>query len=42
MLLKKEHLTDEGLITIKKLKKKININNSLTIKTGTSLAKKIL
>ena len=39
MVINKQHLTAEGLATVKKLKKEININNSLTIKTGASLAK---
>jgi len=39
MVINKQHLTSEGLETIKMLKKEININNSLTIKTDTSLAK---
>ena len=36
-ILNKEHLTEEGLNKIKIFKKAINLNNSLTIKTGSSL-----
>jgi len=39
MLLNKEHLTDEGLYKIREIKKTININNSLTRKTGSSSAR---
>ena len=39
MLLNKEHLTDEGLLKIREIKKTININNSLTRKTGSSSAR---
>jgi hypothetical protein len=34
MVFIKEHLNLEGLEKIKKIKKNINLNNSLTIKTG--------
>lgn len=34
MILDKEHLTEEGLVKIKKLSKQINIHNSLTKKIG--------
>src|SRR5690606_37859825 len=36
MLLNKEHLIDEGLSKIREIKKTINLNNSLTRKTGSS------
>jgi hypothetical protein len=39
MVINKQHLTQEGLATVKKLKKEINIQNSLNIKTGASLLK---
>lgn len=39
MLLNKEHLTDEGLSKIREIKKTINLNNSLTRKTGSSSAR---
>ena len=38
MILNKEHLTEEGLIKIKKLSKQINIHNSLTKKIGSHLS----
>jgi len=38
ILLAKEHLTPEGLKTMQALQKSININNSLTNKTGASLS----
>lgn len=38
MLLAKEHLTSGGLKTMQALQKSININNSLTNKTGASLS----
>jgi hypothetical protein len=34
MVINKNHLTEEGLAQIRKIQKEININNSLTIKTG--------
>lgn len=37
MISNKQHLTTEGLEIIKKLKKEINLNNSLNIKTGSGL-----
>ena len=39
MLLNKEHLTDKGLSKIREIKKTINVNNSLTRKTGSSSAR---
>jgi hypothetical protein len=36
MAIKKIHLTKEGLANIKILQKQININNSMTNKTGAS------
>lgn len=39
MLLNKEHLTNEGLSKIREIKKTINLNNSLTRKTGSSSAR---
>lgn len=40
MVLNKEHLTPEGLAEVRRLSKLININNSQTIATGSSLARK--
>jgi hypothetical protein len=37
MLLQKEHLSPEGLATIRQVQKTINLNNSVNIKTGSSL-----
>jgi hypothetical protein len=39
MLLNKEHLIDEGLSKVREIKKTINLNNSLTRKTGSSSAR---
>ena len=36
MMMKKEHLTTQGLETVRVIKKTININNSLTNKTGSA------
>ena len=38
--LNKEHLSTEGIKTIRKTAKIINVNNSLNIKTGSALIKK--
>ena len=40
MCLNKEHLSTEGIKTIRKTAKIINVNNSLNIKTGSALIKK--
>lgn len=40
MCLNKEHLSIEGIKTIRKIAKIINVNNSLNIKTGSALTKK--
>jgi hypothetical protein len=41
MVLNKEHLTLDGLNKVRNIQKAINLNNSLTVKTGASLARKI-
>lgn len=41
MVINKKHLTVEGLSQVKILKKEININNSLNIKTGAAHPKKM-
>lgn len=41
MVINKKHLTVEGLSQVKKIKKEININNSLVIKTGAAHPKKM-
>lgn len=42
IIINKDHLNEEGLAQVRKIQKEININNSLTNKTGSALIKKKL
>jgi len=37
IIINKDHLNEEGLAQVRKIQKEININNSLTNKTGSAL-----